>query len=218
MILEIENFLAPAELQRLQQIGEESSFLNGRLSNPHNTAKNNEQIDQAAPGYKESSQLIANAMARHEGFAMPNRIAPPLLCKYETGMAYGSHVDAALLPLIRLNMTLRSDISVTVFLSDDSSYDGGELVLQLESRKVPIKLPAGGLVAYPSTFLHEVAEVTRGQRLVAITFVESQIIDERHRHMIYSLGEISALEGLTMKPENRRRLDLVRHNLIRMWS
>ena len=76
----------------------------------------------------------------------------------------------------------------------------------------------GGLVAYPSTMLHEVAEVTRGQRLVAVTFIESQIIDERQRHMIYCLGEVSALEGLTMQPENRMRLELVRHNLIRMWS
>ena len=74
------------------------------------------------------------------------------------------------------------------------------------------------MVAYPSTMLHEVAKVTRGQRLVAITFIESQIIDERQRHMIYTLGEVSALEGLTMKPENRNRLDLVKHNLIRMWS
>jgi PKHD-type hydroxylase len=74
------------------------------------------------------------------------------------------------------------------------------------------------MVAYPSTMLHEVAKVTRGQRLVAITFIESQIIDERQRYMIYSLGEVSALEGLTMKPENRNRLELVRHNLIRMWS
>ena len=221
MILEIEDFLKPSELQRLQQIGAEASFLNGRLSNPHNKTKNNEQIDQSAPGYQESTQLVANALVRHEGFrdfAMPNKIAPPLLCKYETGMAYGAHADAALLPLKKLNMILRSDVSVTVFLSDRSTYDGGELVLQLESRKVPIKLPAGGLVAYPSTLLHEVAEVTRGQRLVAITFVESQIIDERQRHMIYSLGEVSALEGLTMKPENRLRLDLVRYNLIRMWS
>ena len=81
-----------------------------------------------------------------------------------------------------------------------------------------IKLAAGGLVAYPSTMLHEVKEVTRGQRWVAITFIESQISDERQRQMIYSLGEVSALEGLTMQPENRNRLDLVRHNLIRMWS
>ena len=221
MILEIEDFLSPTELKRLQQIGAEASFLNGRLSNPHNKTKNNEQIDQAAPGYQESSQLIVNALLRDEGFrdfAMPNRIAPPLLCKYEMGMAYGAHSDVALLPLKKLQTILRSDLSLTVFLNDPATYDGGELVLHLESRKVPIKLAAGGLVVYPSTMLHEVAEVTRGQRLVAISFVESQIIDERQRHMIYTLGEVSALEGLTMKPENRMRLDLVRHNLTRMWS
>jgi PKHD-type hydroxylase len=221
MILEIPDFLSPLELKRLQQIGSEATFVNGRLSNPHNKTKNNQQIDHAAPGYQESSQLLMKAFVRHEGFrdfAMPIKIAPPLLCKYDPGMAYGAHSDVALLPLVKLQTVLRSDISATVFLHDPESYDGGELVLHLESRKVPIKLPAGGLVAYPSTMLHEVAKVTRGQRLVAITFIESQIIDERQRHMIYSLGEVSALEGLTMKPENRNRLDLVRHNLIRMWS
>ena len=221
MILEIDDFLLPDEVQRLQQIGAESTFLDGRLSNPHNKTKKNEQIDAAAPGYQESSKMLMNALLRHEGFrdfAMPNKIAPPLMCKYEKGMAYGAHSDVALLPLQKLKMILRSDLSLTVFLNDPDSYDGGELVLHLESRSVPIKLPAGGLVVYPSTMLHEVSEVTRGQRLVAITFVESQIIDERQRHMIYSLGEVSALEGLTMKPENRMRLDLIRHNLIRMWS
>ena len=221
MILEIPDLLSSLELRRLQQIGAEASFVNGRISNPHNKTKNNQQIDHAAPGYQESSQLLMNALVRHEGFrdfAMPIKIAPPLLCKYDPGMAYGAHTDVALLPLKKLQTVLRSDISVTIFLHDPASYDGGELVLHLESRKVPIKLPAGGMVAYPSTMLHEVAEVTRGQRLVAITFIESQIIDERQRHMIYTLGEVSALEGLTMKPENRNRLDLVKHNLIRMWS
>ena len=221
MILEIPDLLTPAELERLQQIGSEATFVNGRLTNPHNTTKNNRQIDHAAPGYQESTQLLMKALVRHErfrDFAMPAKIAPPLLCKYETGMAYGAHSDVALLPLAKLQTVLRSDISATIFLQDPGTYDGGELVLHLESRKLPIKLPAGGMVAYPSTMLHEVAEVTRGQRLVAITFIESQIIDERQRYMIYSLGEVSALEGLTMKPENRNRLDLVRHNLIRMWS
>lgn len=221
MILEIPDLLTRLELKRLQQIGAEATFVNGRLSNPHNKTKNNQQIDHAAPGYSESNQLIMSALVRHEGFrdfAMPAKIAPPLLCKYDTGMSYGSHCDVALLPLKQLKTILRSDLSATLFLQDPSSYEGGELVLHLENRKVPIKLPAGGLVIYPSTMLHEVTEVTRGQRLVAITFIESQIIDERHRLMIYTLGEVSALEGLTMKPENRNRLDLVRHNLIRMWS
>lgn len=221
MILEIPRFLSRMETRRLQRIGSEANFLDGRMTNPHNTTKDNQQIDHAAPGYKESSELLMDALTRHEGFrdfAMPNRIAPPLMCKYEVGMAYGAHCDVALLPLRRLQTTLRSDLSVTVFLNDPESYDGGELVLQFESRSIAVKLPAGGLVVYPSTMLHEVSKVTRGQRLVAITFVESQIIDERKRHMIYTLGEVSALEGLTMKPENRMRLELVRHNLIRMWS
>jgi len=221
MILEIPDFLTRPEVQRLQQIASEATFLNGRLTNPHNTTKNNQQIDQAAPGYQESTQLLMQALVRHEGFrdfSMPLKIAPPLMCKYDTGMSYGAHSDVAVLPLARLQTTLRSDLSATVFLQDPDTYDGGELVLHLESRKVPIKLPAGGMVVYPSTMLHEVAEVTRGQRLVAITFIESRIIDERQRYIIYSLGEVSALEGLTMKPENRNRLDLVRHNLIRMWS
>jgi len=221
MILEIPDLLTANEIKRLQQIAAEATFVDGRMSNPHNTTKNNQQIDQAAPGYQESTQLLMQALVRHGGFrdfAMPLKIAPPLLCKYETGMAYGAHSDVAILPLVRLQTVLRSDISATIFLQEPDTYDGGELVLHLESHKVPVKLPAGGIVVYPSTMLHEVAKVTRGQRLVAITFIESRIIDERQRHMIYSLGEVSALEGLTMKPENRNRLDLVRHNLIRMWS
>lgn len=221
MILEIPDLLTPLEVQRLQQIATESTFLNGRLTNPHNTTKNNQQIDQKAPGYQESTQLLMQALVRNEefrNFAMPVKIAPPLLCKYDTGMSYGAHSDVAVLTLARLQTTLRSDISATVFLQDPGTYDGGELVLHMESRKLPVKLPAGSMVVYPSTMLHEVAEVTRGQRLVAITFIESRIIDERQRYIIYSLGEVSALEGLTMKPENRNRLDLVRHNLTRMWS
>jgi len=221
MILEIPDFLTSPEIQRLQQIASEATFVNGRLTNPHNTTKNNQQIDHAAPGYQESTQLLMQALVRHErfrDFAMPLKIAPPLLCKYDTGMSYGAHSDAAVLSLTRLKTTLRSDISATIFLQEPDTYDGGELVLHLESHRLPIKLPAGGMVVYPSTMLHEVAEVTHGQRLVASTFVESRIIDERQRYIIYSLGEVSALEGLSMKPENRNRRDLARYNLIRMWS
>lgn len=220
MILEILDFLTREEVSRLQQFASEASFVNGRITNPHNKAKNNEQVEVGSPVHQQSSQLIADALIRDQefrDFAMPTRIAPPLLCRYDKGMSYGVHCDMSLL-VLKQPPVMRSDISATIFLADPATYDGGELIIHLESRKVPIKLPAGGLVAYPSTSLHEVAEVTRGQRLVAITFIQSQIIDERQRHMIYSLGEVSALEGLTMKPENRSRLDLVRHNLIRMWS
>lgn len=220
MILEIPDFLTHQEVRRLQQLAAEAKFVHGRITNPHNKTKNNEQIEIGSQPHEQSSQLIISAFVRNErfrDFAMPRRIAPPLMCRYDQGMSYGSHVDVSLLQL-KQPPIMRSDLSATVFLSDPSAYDGGELILSFEDRKVPIRLPMGGMVAYPSTTLHEVAEVTRGQRLVAITFIESQIIDERKRHMIFSLGEVSALEGFNIKPENRNRLDQVRHNLIRMWS
>lgn len=220
MILEINDFLTHQEVRQLQQYAAGAKFVHGRITNPHNKTKNNEQIEIGSPPHEQSSQLLMQAFARNErfrDFAMPRRVAPPLMCRYDKGMSYGSHVDVSFLQL-KQPPIMRSDISATIFLTDPSTYDGGELILRYEDRSVPIRLPMGGMVAYPSTTLHEVAEVTRGQRLVAITFIESQIIDERKRHMIYSLGEVSALEGFNITPENRNRLDHVRHNLIRMWS
>ena len=57
-----------------------------------------------------------------------------------------------------------------------------------------------------------------GQRLVSITFIESHIADQHQRTQVFELNEIAALEGLRMDPESRVRLDVVRQNLLRMWS
>lgn len=113
---------------------------------------------------------------------------------------------------------LRSDVSCTIFISDPQTYDGGALTIHLGSKPVEIKGAAGSAVIYPSTTLHEVAPVTRGERLVAITFIESMISDERKRNLLYTLNEVSALEGFNISPENRMRLEHVRNCLNRMWS
>jgi PKHD-type hydroxylase len=131
-------------------------------------------------------------------------------------MKYGGHADAALLQIGGLR--LRSDLSCTVLVSDPSTYEGGELSIELGTIAIPFKGAAGEAVVYPSTMLHEVVPVRAGQRLVSITFIESFIPDEHRRTQVYELNEIAALEGLTMKWENRVRLDVVRQNLIRMWS
>ena len=81
-----------------------------------------------------------------------------------------------------------------------------------------MKGPAGAGVVYPSTTIHEVMPVTAGERLVAITFIQSQIVDERKRELLYVLNEVAALEGLNMQWDNRMRLEHVRHSLHRMWS
>ncbi len=219
MFLELKALLNPAEVARLTVLSREVKFIEGRISNPANTSKDNLQADLADPKYNESTQIVSTAFSRSRAFldfAMPKKIAPPLLCRYEPGMKYGAHADAAVIALAGGN--LRSDISCTVFISDPSAYEGGELVTHLGTRPVVFKGMPGDAIVYPSTLLHEVRPVRSGQRLVSITFIESLIADEYRRTQLYELNEIGALEGLKMDWQNRVRLELVRQNLFRMWS
>lgn len=219
MFLRIRNLLTAAEVARLQAIAREIRFVDGRATNPANVSKQNLQADQGDPRYNESVQLVGAALSRSRefaDFALPKHVAPPLLCRYEPGMKYGGHADAALLQVG--NGRLRSDLSCTVFINEPATYDGGELSIELGNVALPVKGAAGEAFVYPSTTLHEVVPVRSGQRLVAITFIESHIADEHRRTQVYELNEIAALEGNTMKWESRVRLDVVRQNLIRMWA
>lgn len=219
MFLKIRNVLAAPEIARLTALSGELRFVNGRVSNPANQTKDNLQVDPADPNYAESVQIVGTALTRSRefmDFAMPKNLAPPLLCRYVPGMKYGAHADAALVHIG--NGRLRSDLSCTVFVSDSAAYDGGELSIVLGNQTITFKAAAGDAIVYPSTALHEVVPVRSGERLVSITFIESHIADQHKRMQVYELNEIAALEGLSMKWENRVRLDVVRQNLLRMWS
>ena len=219
MFLELKGFLKAEEVARLQELSRLVRFVDGRVSNPHNQAKNNLQASESDPYYVESSRIVADAFARSESFrdfAFPAHIAPPLLARYEVGMTYGAHADTAHMRFG--NEMHRSDLSATVWLNPPASYDGGELVVHLGTKPVVIKGEPGSLVVYPSTQLHEVTPVRRGQRLVSITFIESLIGDEYCRTQLYELSEVAALEGLKMAWGNRVRLEAVRNNLLRLWA
>lgn len=219
MFLEIKDFLRADEVARLRELAAKVQFVDGRISNPHNKAKNNLQASETDPLYAESSRIVADAFMRSEpfrNFAFPRHIAPPLLARYEVGMTYGAHADTAYMRFG--NEIHRSDISATVWLNPPESYDGGELVVHLGTRPVVIKGEPGSVVVYPSTQLHQVTPLRRGQRLVSITFIESMIPDEFHRTQLYELDEVAALEGLKISWESRVRLEAVRHNLRRLWS
>ena len=219
MFLEIKSILTPPEVARLVALSRELRFVDGRATNPANQTKNNLQADHGDPKYAESVQIVNTALARSRefvDFAMPKRVAPPLLSRYEPGMKYGAHADAAIIQVP--NGRLRSDLSCTVFVAEPSTYDGGELSISAGNRTIAIKGGAGDAIVYPSTTLHEVVPVRSGQRLVSITFIESFIADQHQRLQVYELNEIAALEGLNMKWENRVRLDVVRQNLMRMWA
>jgi PKHD-type hydroxylase len=219
MFLEIKNLLTMVEVDRLVALSQGMKFVDGRATNSGFEQKQNLQVDAGDKAYGESVKLVTDAFARSRefrDFAFPRRIAAPLLARYEPGMKYGPHADAAFLPLPE--GPLRSDVSCTVFLSDPQTYEGGELVIHLGVRALPLKAAPGNAIVYPSTTLHEVAPVRSGVRLVSLTFIESQIPDEQERAMLFELGEISALEGDNMHALNRMRLEVVRQNLTRKWS
>ena len=210
--------LTAAEIAECRRIAAETQFVDGRASNPHNKAKNNQQLHDSAAG-QASAQIMLKAFARSDEFrefAFPVKIAPPLLTKYQPGMYYGAHADAAFLNLG--NMIVRSDLSCTIFLSDPACYEGGALHIRLQDGSLRFRLNPGEAIVYPSDTFHEVEEVTRGERLVAITFIQSQVQDPFRRNLLFDLNEVAALEGLTMTPENFARLQLVQSNLLRFWA
>jgi len=219
MILELKDFLTQAEIARLTQLGRELHFVNGRISNPNNLTKDNLQADAADPRTAESTRIVADAFARSQpfrDFAFPKRVAPPLLARYDAGMKYGAHADAA--HLMVDGTILQSDLSATVFIADPSTYQGGELVMHVGTRPVVAKGVPGEVIVYPSTMLHEVRPVRAGTRLVSITFIESMVPNEYERTQLYELNEVAALEGMNMHWQSRVRLETVRQNLLRLWS
>lgn len=219
MFLEIPNVLHDEEISRLRELARNLNFVDGRVSNPGNESKKNLQADMNDPGYAESTRIMFKALQEtreFNDFALPKRMAPPLLCKYEPEMTYGAHTDNAWVNV--QGGRIRTDVSCTIFIADPATYEGGELRIHLGTQQFDIKGAAGSCVLYPSTTLHEVTPVTSGQRLVGITFIESLVPDALKRSIVFELNEVSALEGLSMKLENRTRLESAKANLMRMWS
>jgi PKHD-type hydroxylase len=214
MFKEIQNLLTADEVAALRRIASTSQFVDGRASNPHSTVKNNLQLYD-----KTASDLMGRALFGNEqfvNFAFPVILAPPMLSRYAPGMHYGQHADAAYLPLG--NKPIRCDVSCTIFVSDPASYEGGALRILLGGRDLRFKGAPGSAIVYPSNMLHEVEPVTKGERLVGLTFIQSRIADATRRELLYELNEIAALEGLGMAPDNYARLQVVQRNLLHRWG
>jgi PKHD-type hydroxylase len=160
-------------------------------------------------------RLIESRILGHEVFAFavrPKTLTSIMFSAYEPGMRYGSHVDDALM------QGMRTDVSFTLFLSEPASYDGGELVIESASGEDAVKLKAGSLIAYPSTALHHVAEVTRGMRLAAVGWARSYIRDGARRELLFDLD--TARRRMFAEHGKSAEYDLVSKslaNLLRSW-
>ncbi len=219
MFLQIEQFLTATEVDSVRELARLARFIDGRSSNPHNHTKLSLIPDPADPHAQQAGRIALGAFQHSEmarNFVFPRRIAMPQIVRYGQGMGYGAHVDAAFMAVGQ--QPLRSDVSCTVFIGDPASYEGGELVIYLSAQTVRIKGKPGEAVLYPSTTLHEVAPVTSGERLVMITFIESQIAAAAERELLFRLNEVRALEAEKMEPANRLRLQCAAENLLRMWA
>lgn len=210
--------LEDAQVQRLTEIARTATWIDGRSTNPTNAGKQNLQIE---PGQArdESGALLAEALQGNTAFnqfALPVAIAPPLLSIYKVGMAYALHGDNAFIHLGR--QTIRNDLACTIFLADPASYDGGALTIHNGDVKSAFRLPAGHAILYPATMPHAVEPVTRGERLAAFTFIQSQIADPARRGLVCELETLARTEREHISPEAHARLVVVQQNLFRMWA
>jgi PKHD-type hydroxylase len=221
MIVQIEGLLAQEELDQLNRQLAGLAFEDGRLSAGVDAqrAKNNLQLRMdTEPRARPLAEAVVRALDRSPLFfaaALPHRYSAPFFNRYEAGMTYGDHVDNALMGPDRV----RSDLSVTVFLTRPEDYDGGELVIEEAFGLQRIKLAAGSAVVYPGTSVHRVEPVTRGARQAAILWVESMVRDEARRRILFDLDR--AINSLRTRQADMPEVGLLvasYQNLLRQWA
>lgn len=225
MLLQIPNVLTPEQVkvvrERLDHAGD--AWVDGRATAGYQGApvKHNQQIAERTPIARELGDIVLGALERNPLFisaALPNQVYPPLFNRYSGGMTFGSHVDGAVRVLPN-GVKLRTDVSATLFLSDPADYDGGELVVEDTYGVQQVKLPAGDLVIYPATSLHQVTPVTRGVRVGCFFWVQSLVRSDMNRALLFDMDTaIQRLNASGADDQARRSLVGCYHNLLRLWS
>lgn len=222
MLLTIPSLLNPAQVQKIHELLADAAFVDGKLSAGFaaSRVKNNEEMRQEPERMQLLVRILMASLGHNERFrfgALPHRVADPIFARYRPGMTYGDHVDDPIMG--STGPRFRSDVSMTLFLNAPDSYDGGELVMRTPFGDRRVKLPAGDAVIYPSSSLHQVAEVTRGERLVALTWIQSYVRDPAQRELLFELNqarEVLLKEAPTA--DHTALVDRSYSNLVRMWS
>jgi PKHD-type hydroxylase len=184
--------------------------------------KHNQQLDPALPVARSLGERLQVRLRGHAQFfsaTLPLRILPPMFNRYEGGGSYGLHVDGAVMNQLGSPQPLRSDVSSTLFLCEPEDYEGGELIVRDTYGEHEVKLPAGDLVIYPSTSLHQVLPVTRGVRTCAFFWVQSMVREQERRTLLYELDQtIQSLRARLGEADECVRLTSHYHNLLRLWA
>lgn len=225
MLIVIESLLSPDEVTEMRARLADAQWVDGAATAGSRSVavKRNLQVPRTDPVGRELGETILARLGQNAEFvsaSLAETIWPPVFNLYQDGGHYGTHSDAALMRLADQNLTLRSDLSATIFLSDPDSYDGGELLIEESFGAQAVKLNAGDMVLYPSGSLHQVTPVTRGQRICAITWMQSAVAGGEARALLYDLDQsIRALApGRPADDPDIDRLIHIYHNLVRRWA
>ncbi|MEP1386105.1 MAG: Fe2+-dependent dioxygenase, partial [Paraglaciecola sp.] len=166
--------------------------------------------------------MILLALSRNNQFmsaALPNKIFPPLFNCYQGGQSFGIHVDNAVRQVPGTPVKVRTDLSMTLFISEPEEYEGGELIIEDTYGSQSVKFAAGDMVLYPSTSLHKVTPVTKGRRLASFFWLQSMVPSDERRSILYNMD--MAIQGLREKVQDSPeivKLTGVYHNLLRQWA
>lgn len=225
MLLTLENVLNEEELARVRGFLAKSEWVSGQATAGTQAArvKNNRQLPENAQALPELRRIVLAALNREPLFfsaALPLRILPPFFNRYG-GEAnhYGWHTDNAMRHLPDGSGYVRADVSATLFLNDPDEYDGGELTIEDTFGSHGVKLKAGGLVVYPSSSIHQVTPVTRGERIACFMFIQSMVRDPGQRRLLFDMDmSLLRLREQLGETDPVVRLTGVYHNLLRNWA
>ena len=221
MLIKIPDLLNPVQLEAVCSVLRQGNFVDGRLSAGKNASvkKNNQELAPDEDSFDALNNVVMTELVQNPVYlrtAMPAKICTPIYARYEPGMEYGGHIDDPIMG--PPGSTYRSDISITIFLNRPEEYEGGELCIETSDGNTDIKLPAGYAILYPSNSYHSVKKITAGERLVAITWVQSYIRRADQRELLMQLDQ--ARESLADAPNRsvHDQIDLCHANLFRMWA
>ncbi len=224
MIVTIPDVLTVEQVAQARVILDQAEWVDGKVTAGHQSShvKNNQQIPENSAPAQQLGDMVMCALEQSPLFisaALPLRVFPPLFNRYSGGHSFGIHVDNAIRQLSGTSHRIRTDLSVTLFFSDPADYDGGELCIEDVYGIKRVKLPAGHMVVYPSTSLHEVKPVTRGTRTCSFFWLQSMIREDANRTILFDLD--TSIQLINRDHPNSPyviQLTGIYHNLLRKWA
>jgi PKHD-type hydroxylase len=221
----VSEVLSKDEVAAFRQVMDAADWEDGRSTAGAQSAlvKRNEQLPPDSDVARQLGARVIQAIMAKPLFvsaAIPLQIFPPLFNRYGVGHSFGVHVDNAVRGDHLTGLRIRTDLSVTLFLSEPDDYDGGELVVEDYYGSHEVKLGAGDLVLYPATSLHMVTPITRGTRVASFFWLQSMVRDAHARSLIYDLDSAiqQLVERLGRDDPETVKLTGIYHNLIRYWA